>query len=182
MEKTFSYTDLVEKWIAPMSKPNISKKTRKLTYCLPIIGPVSEGVFNAGSLDVFGLAKPNTVLANSRFGHERILYQDEHLIVCTNQYFIRYLQTTLPEENLKEKEMSAIAWHSEMCVGGLVIRTESPTCHIVDNIYVDTAFRCHGIATSLIERAYRDFPDLCLDGRFSSAGIVFFGARQKKRR
>jgi len=165
-----------------MSKSNASKKPRKLAHCLPIIGAVREGVYNPGSIEVLSLAKPDTILARTKYGMERILYQDAQLIVCTGQYFIRYLQTSLPENEEGSSRSSATSWHDDICLASLILRIKSPTCHTLDNIYVDSAYRCRGIATSLIERAYRDFPDLCLDGRFSAAGIHFFGVSQKKRR
>jgi GNAT superfamily N-acetyltransferase len=83
---------------------------------------------------------------------------------------------------VRQEKNFAISGNKEFSVGVLVLKLNHENRHVIDNIYIDDAYRRQGIASWLIERAFSDFPDLCLDGRFTTEGISFFGAKHRKNR
>jgi GNAT superfamily N-acetyltransferase len=141
---------------------------------LPIIGPIVLDIHSYEVLLPF-LAYPNTALARYTLGVEKILLQENNLIVSTSANFVRYLHTQAMPANPASK----VALHPEISVAALILRPITQNRYVVDNIYVHKAFRRQGIATQLIQKAHQDYPNLCLDGRFSSEGIGFFGARHR---
>ncbi len=157
-----------------MSRATCTKQKQRLASCLPIIGPV---LLDMHSYDVVlpFLAYPNTALARYALGVEKILLQENNLIVSTNDHFVRYLHTQAMPANPASK----VVLPPEISVAALILRPIRLNRYVVDNIYVHAAFRRQGIATQLLERAHQDYPNLCLDGRFSSEGIGFFGARHR---
>jgi GNAT superfamily N-acetyltransferase len=124
---------------------------------------------------------PNTVLSRTVFSDEKVVFQDDRTIISTNDYFTRYIRIASDElrptgkkfRNFKGiKNFLSAFWYSNSIM---------KTTHVIDNIYIDDAYRRQGIASWLIERAFSDFPDLCLDGRFTTEGISFFGAKHRKK-
>ena len=166
-----------------MPKQHIYQDRCKRLACrLPITGKIFIGNYNSGFIAVTMVARPNSVIARAFFGDEKILRQDDDILVSTNGLFIRYLRLTPITRNQHCADNSQLAWHPEMYPGCLLLKIMPNEKHFIDNIYVDPAFRHQGIATNLIEVAHHDFPHICLDGRFSEVGLDFFGATSRKRR
>lgn len=143
------------------------------------MGPVTIGPCNPMESTISMAALPNTALARALFGDERILFQDDNFIVCTGSYYIRYLQLPSKTRGKSERKIYQLSSHPEMTLGALALNVNSLNQPVIASIYVDDTFRRQGIATKLVERAFMDFPTLCLDGRFSIFGAAFFGARNR---
>lgn len=164
-----------------MSKEKISSIKKRLACRLPIVGQVVERLYNPDSSILHCLAMPNTALARVVLGDEKIVRQDEHIIVSTNNYFIRYLRVFSDDLCSTGKKISQFHGNKDFSAGVLAIKLNHGNRHVIDNIYIDVAYRRQGIASSLLERAFADFPDLCLDGRFTTEGILFFGAKKRRK-
>ena len=173
-------TSLIERGI-PLSKAKISSIKKRLACRLPIIGRALEKLYNPDSSVLHCLAMPNTALARAVSGDEKIVFQDDRYIVSTNNYFIRYLCVSSDDLRPAGKKISQFQGNKDFSVGVLVIKLIHGNRHVIDNIYIDVAYRRQGVASSLLERAFEDFPDLCLDGRFTTEGILFFGAKHRKK-
>lgn len=124
---------------------------------------------------------PNTVLSRTVFSDEKVVFQDDRTIISTNDYFTRYIRIASDELRPTGKKTSQFQGNKDFAVGVLVLKLNHENRHVIDNIYIDDAYRRQGIASRLIERAFSDFPDLCLDGRFTTEGILFFGAKHRKK-
>jgi hypothetical protein len=163
-----------------MAKIRKCQIMRRLSYRLPIVGPIVDGLYNP-DVTVPLLALPNTALARSVLGNECVLKQEDDLVVCTNNDSIRYLRVASSDIRPSGQLVSQRAWHNEISLGFLLLKLDQRERPFVDNIYVDEAYRHQGIASRLLEAAILNFPDLCLDGRFTKDGLIFFGAEHRKR-
>jgi GNAT superfamily N-acetyltransferase len=161
-----------------MSKLHNTKCNKRLATRLPIIG---SSMLEMYSFDVLlpYLAHPNTALSLHALGVENVLTDEDHVTVSTNKYFVRYLQLLPAAGQRPSKKIADLNLYQDISVGALILRPIQGQRYAIDNIYVHEAFRRQGIATRLLEKAYRDHPDLCLDGRFSSSGMGFFGAKHR---
>jgi len=164
-----------------LSKVKISRINKRLACRLPIICQVVERLYNPDSSILHCLAMPNTVLSRTVFSDEKVVFQDDRTIISTNDYFTRYIRIASDELRPTGKKISQFQGNKEFSVGVLVVKLNHENRHVIDNIYIDDAYRRQGIASWLIERAFSDFPDLCLDGRFTTEGISFFGAKHRKK-
>ncbi len=154
---------------------------KRLASRLPIVGDVTERLYNPNSCDLYNLSLPNTALALAAIGKEQILLQEPDMIICSSNSYIRYLVLTPQNDGKQRLKRSQFHQNKEFSVASLAIKRNNNYEHIVDHIYVDEAYRRQGVGSWLIERAYKDFPDLCLDGRFTNMGILFFGAKHRKK-
>ncbi|MBC3928988.1 GNAT family N-acetyltransferase [Undibacterium sp. CY21W] len=164
-----------------LSKEKISSIKKRLACRIPIVSQVVERLYNPDSSVLHCLAMPNTALANTVLGSEKVVFQDAHTVISTNNYFIRYLCIATDDLHPTGKKISQFQGNKEFAVGVLVLKLNHQNRHVIDNIYIDVAYRRQGIASRLLERAFSDFPDLCLDGRFTTEGISFFGAKHRKK-
>lgn len=163
-----------------MSKHKKFQFNRRLSCRLPIVGLIVGGLYNS-DITVPCLALPNTALAKSVLGDERVLKQNNNLIVCTNNDSIRYLRVASVDVKESGELISQRAWHKELSLGFLILKLDQKERPFVENIYVDEAYRRQGIASYLLEAAIVNFPDLCLDGRFTFDGLTFFGANHRRK-
>jgi len=147
------------------------KSTKRLAARLPIIGQVTDCLFNRDSRVLHALALPNTPLSLVVAGEEVILSRSRDVLVCANQRCRRYLRlSTDASGNGSGYPLNDFA------IAVLVIKLGINGRHVIDNIHVEEEYRRQGIGSELIALAYQDFPDLCLDGNFSRLGKLFFGA------
>lgn len=161
-----------------MSKSRLGKCQKPVAMRLPIIGATLLEMYSFDVLLPY-LAYPNTALALHALGVEQILVQEDQLSVSTNRHFVRYLQLAPKPGQTPNRKLAEHYLYQDISIGALILRPIHGGRYVIDNIYVHEAFRRQGIATSLVEKAFRDFPGLCLDGRFSSSGMGFFGAKHR---
>ncbi|MFZ6675626.1 GNAT family N-acetyltransferase [Undibacterium sp. Xuan67W] len=164
-----------------MSKSSNCSSKKRLASKLPIVGNVVEQLYNPHSTILHALALPNTPLARAAIGDERIIKEEPNLVICISNYFIRYLIPQSDAISPNEHDESQFKGNDDFAVSVLALRVTQQNMHVIDNVYVDEAYRRQGLATRLIQRAYEDFPDLFLDGRFTSTGLLFFGAKHRKK-
>jgi hypothetical protein len=84
-------TSIIERGMT-LSKVKISSINKRLACRLPIISQVVERLYNPDSSILHCLAMPNTVLSRTVLGSEKVVFQDDHTIISTNNYFTRYIR------------------------------------------------------------------------------------------
>lgn len=129
-----------------MTNGNKRQLSRRLSYTLPIVGPIVNGLYNP-NVTIPLLALPNTVLARSVLGNERILKQENDLIICTNNDSVRYLILASCDTKETGDLVSQRSWHKELSLGFLMLKLDQKKRPIIDNIYVDEAYRRQGIGS-----------------------------------
>jgi len=164
------------------AKSRKSRKIKKrLASCLPIDGVVTDCLYNPDSKILFSLALPNTPLSKTLRGEENIRISTQSLIISSNHSSVRYMRLREGARGKAGSTAEQPQWAEGVGIAVLVVRTEVSGRHVLDDIYVEESYRRQGMASELLELAYRDFPDLCLDGHFSHLGRLFFGALHRTR-
>lgn len=146
---------------------------------LPIVGKRVNSIVNNNPDRLYTLlTAPGALQTLSWYGQERLMAWEDDILVAQTQGFRRYIYgldcvVRLPNGNcqLVAPETAAFA------TAGLEVRLagKGQRHPLIERIYVVPERRRQGIATAMVLRALRDFPDLVLDGKLTPDGAALFG-------
>ncbi|WP_331983537.1 hypothetical protein [Chitinimonas sp.] len=146
---------------------------------LPIVGKRIHSFVTADPARLYPLlAAPGSSAAKPWYGEERLIAWEDDILVLENEGFRRYvfglacvLQTPGCGLQVLDPE------HAAFGLAGLDVRLpcKGQRSPLVERIYVMPERRRQGIASALILRARRDFPNLALDGKLTPEGAALFG-------
>ena len=146
---------------------------------LPIVGKRLHSFVNTDPARLYPLlAAPGSSAAQPWYGEECLLAWEDEILVAQSGGFRRYVfgltcVFRTPDGGLRLLDPERAAFG----LAGLDVRLagKGHRYPLVERIYVMPERRRQGIATTLVLRARRDFPDLALDGKLTAEGAALFG-------